>query len=194
MTSRYVPAEYAREAASVLFDTFYWSRMDKGIINEADIMADIVKNKKLPEQILPQAEQVLANWHNHLQPMDGMWELVDGLSKKYRIYLLSNISVSFSENYRCPSLEPLFKNFSGFVFSGPLHVIKPQREIFEHLFDKYGLKAEDCVFVDDNINNTSAAESYGIRSYCFDGNAAALREFLLKNRTPTCFDILCEAQ
>ncbi len=180
MTSRYVPEPYVKEVASIIFDPMRWHAMDKGIITEEDIKTEIAKYKLLPKKIIPSAYKALDNWHNHLQPMEGMWELVGELSKEYNIFLLSNIAISFAENCKCPSLEPLFKHFSGFVFSGPLHIIKPQREIFEHLLNKYDLKAEDCTFVDDNSDNISAAESYGIKSYCFDGNAAALREFLLK--------------
>ncbi len=65
----------------------------------------------------------------------------------------------------------VFDLFDGLVFSGPLGITKPSKEIFEYLLDKYNLKAEESVFIDDNAGNVTGAESVGIKGLLFKGSA-----------------------
>ena len=39
---------------------------------------------------------------------------------------------------------------------------KPSREIFQHVLDTYGLKAEESIFIDDSIVNIRGAQAAGI--------------------------------
>ena len=95
------------------------------------------------------------------------------------IYLLSNISTGFAENYQNTQwINKLFSNFDGFVFSGVAELVKPNREIFEHILGKFGLVAEECLFIDDNAANIEGAKAVGIQTYLFDGDAEKLRAFL----------------
>lgn len=64
--------------------------------------------------------------------------------------------------------------FDGVVVSGRVHLVKPDREMFDYLLDTYGLASEDVFFVDDHAPNIVAARSYGIRSHHFT-DAARLR-------------------
>ena len=45
--------------------------------------------------------------------------------------------------------------------------MKPFPQIYRILLDRYGLKAEECVFIDDNPRNAAAAEAVGIRGLVF---------------------------
>jgi putative hydrolase of the HAD superfamily len=60
-------------------------------------------------------------------------------------------------------------------------MVKPSAEIFEHLLNKYSLKAEDCLFIDDSAKNTDGAKSVGINAYLFDGDSKKLNEYILNN-------------
>ena len=55
---------------------------------------------------------------------------------------------------------------------------KPDIEIFEYLLNQFQLKAEDCVFIDDNYDNVSGAKQVGIEGYFFDQDVKKLRDFL----------------
>ena len=55
---------------------------------------------------------------------------------------------------------------------------KPNKDIFEHLLNKYGLHAEDCVFIDDSEKNVNGARAAGIKAILFTGDAEKLREEL----------------
>ena len=64
--------------------------------------------------------------------------------------------------------------FDGIIVSGRVQMVKPDRDIFDHLLETYGLEAEDIFFIDDNVPNVEAARSYGIHTHQFQG-AAGLR-------------------
>jgi 2-haloacid dehalogenase len=57
--------------------------------------------------------------------------------------------------------------FDGIIVSGHEKLIKPDKEIFYSLLNRYNLHAENCVFIDDNINNVEAADAIGFHSLHF---------------------------
>lgn len=61
-----------------------------------------------------------------------------------------------------------FKLFDGIVVSGEEKMIKPEICFYEVLLNRYALKAEECVFIDDNPVNIKAAEEVGIHGILFD--------------------------
>jgi 2-haloacid dehalogenase len=68
--------------------------------------------------------------------------------------------------------------FDGVVVSGRVKMVKPERDIFDHLTERYGLRAEDLFFIDDHEPNIIAARSYGIAAHLFR-DAAGLRRALV---------------
>ena len=112
--------------------------------------------------------------------IEGMPELVKKCREAgFGLYLLSNVSAHFAETYASiPQYASLFALFDGLVFSGPLRMVKPDRAIFHHLLETYGLRAEDCLFIDDSQKNLDGAARCGIATYLFDGNAEKLESYL----------------
>ena len=76
--------------------------------------------------------------------------------------------------------QKLFSNFDGIVLSGPIGKIKPNKDIFDHITEKFDIDKNDCIFIDDSSINIEGAKKAGINGYLFDGNADKLREFLFK--------------
>jgi 2-haloacid dehalogenase len=69
--------------------------------------------------------------------------------------------------------------FEGIVISGEVGVNKPDRRIFEHLTQQFGVEPESAVFVDDSPANIGAATDLGFWAIQFT-DATALREALLR--------------
>jgi HAD superfamily hydrolase (TIGR01509 family) len=46
-------------------------------------------------------------------------------------------------------------------------MLKPEREIFEFVLQRYGLAAQDTVLVDDNAPNVEAARALGMHAVWF---------------------------
>ena len=92
-----------------------------------------------------------------------VWDKVAALKEKgYKIYLLSNYS---EELLHVHTKGAKFLNvLDGGVVSYQVHVLKPDREIYEILLEKYSLKAEECLFFDDRMDNVEGAKKVGIQA------------------------------
>ena len=55
------------------------------------------------------------------------------------------------------------------VISGVEHVMKPDTRIFELALQRFGIKAEETMFIDDNPKNVAAANALGITGILFEG-------------------------
>ena len=165
----------AAQIASVVFDRLYWDPLDRGSITDSEVKAAC--HSRLPKELHAQADEVYDRWMEHLPLIDGMPQVVqDVKAKGGRLFLLSNISIGFAENWHAvPYLRELLSLFDGLVFSGPLGITKPSREIFQYVMDTFGLKEEDCIFIDDSEKNIRGAENAGIRGCLFDGDVEKLR-------------------
>ncbi|MCG8507992.1 MAG: HAD family phosphatase [Rhodospirillales bacterium] len=70
-----------------------------------------------------------------------------------------------------------FSLFEGIVVSGEARLVKPDPGIYHHFLERFGLRAEDCVFIDDSPINAAAATKVGIHGV-HHRSAAELRETL----------------
>ena len=111
---------------------------------------------------------------------DAFWDAVDIFkelkdSGKYKIYALTNWS---AETFPVALERYEFLNwFDGIVVSGTEKMRKPTPEFYQILLDRYHVKPEEALFIDDNYRNILAAEKLGIRSIHFT-SAELLREEL----------------
>lgn len=87
------------------------------------------------------------------------------LSEKYDAYFLSNTNQAHYEYLT--QTYPVLNFVKGKAVSYEIGIMKPAREYFEKTLDVLELKAEECVFIDDNPNNVSAAEELGIAGITF---------------------------
>ena len=107
----------------------------------------------------------------------GMEELIRELKGKgYRILGLSNWSAELFQITR-PHFR-IFDLIEDRIISGEERMIKPDEAIFRLLLDRFSLKAEECVFIDDNPANVAAARRVGLHTIRFQ-DAERLRSELL---------------
>ena len=84
---------------------------------------------------------------------------------KYKIYALTNWS---AETFPVALERFEFLNwFDGIVVSGTEKMRKPTPEFYHILLDRYQVKADEAVFIDDNHRNILAAEKIGIHCIHF---------------------------
>ena len=55
----------------------------------------------------------------------------------------------------------------GPIISGMVKMVKPDADIYQCLFDTYGLKPEECVFLDDRPENIEGGEKLSMRGIVF---------------------------
>jgi putative hydrolase of the HAD superfamily len=113
---------------------------------------------------------------NMLFPVAGMADIVDHqLNRGYHVYLLSNAGKFMSRKRDC---IPHIARFHGVIFSGDEGVVKPDPRIYKRLMERYALKPEECLFIEDRENNLLAAAKLGWQTHPFTGDVQALQDAL----------------
>jgi 2-haloacid dehalogenase len=113
---------------------------------------------------------------------DPFWDTVEIFkqlkdSGKYKIYALTNWS---AETFPVALERYDFLNwFDGIVVSGAEKMRKPTPEFYHVLLNRYDVKPDKALFIDDNYRNILAAEKLGIKSIHFT-SAVALKEKLVE--------------
>ncbi len=157
-----------------VFLSLEWARMDRGSLTDEEAARNICQ--RVPEHLHSAVRQLVEKWDRPILPIEGMYELVEELKAKgYGIYLLSN--ASFRQHDYWPRI-PVSRFFDGTLVSADENVVKPQPEIYQLLLDRFSLKGEECLFVDDVPANIEGAYYCGIPGIVFHGDAGLLRQKL----------------
>lgn len=146
-------------------DLDWRQRIDAGESQDACIAELKARQPEYAEAI----ELYRSHWREMLTgEMPGMRELLIELRVKgYEIYGLTNWSMeTFPEAREHFGILQLIDRY---VVSGAERLVKPDPRLFHVLLDRYGLKAEECTFVDDNPDNVAAARALGMEGIVFYG-------------------------
>lgn len=157
-----------------LWTDAFWDLM-KGKISEDEYLSDVfIRNKwEIDKNIFKKV--IRKNFHNKVE---GMIELIEELSKDYKLILLSDHAVEWVEYI--DKIHPFLKLFHKKYFSFQLREIKREKKAFELLLNENNLQAVDCLFIDDSPANIEAATEIGIISIRFR-NCQELKEQLYKH-------------
>ena len=98
--------------------------------------------------------------------IEGTVEILAALKEKgHSLYALSNWS---AETFPIARRRfSFFDHFDHLVISGEIRLVKPDREIFDHLLDIARRPAGECVFIDDSPGNVTAAVALGFDAIHF---------------------------
>lgn len=173
--SKYFDKETADIALKVIFRNQLWSDRDRGIINSDEIM-DIIRDK-IPAHALETVDKMVHNYYPYMPPFEKMYEVVKALKENgYGIYLLSNAAQDFYENKK---YIPALSLFDGYLISADYKLLKPEKEIYQALFDKFNLKPGECYFIDDVQKNIDGAKAAGMDGHCYyHGDVEILKDAL----------------
>ena len=97
----------------------------------------------------------------------GMLEFVRFLKADgyHRVYGLSNFS-----NETLPTARERFevlREIDDYVISAECGHVKPEPEIYHYFLKKFGLRPEECIFIDDSQANLKAAAKLGFATFLF---------------------------
>ena len=106
--------------------------------------------------------------------MPGMRDLLTRLKAEgFKLYGLPNWC---SKVHLTMQQFEIFRLLDGQVISSEEHVIKPEPEIYKILFERFGLKPEECVFTDDRAENIAGGRAMGMKGIVFENAEQYERE------------------
>jgi FMN phosphatase YigB (HAD superfamily) len=136
-------------------------QFEKGEIPQEEFLLGI--QKQVPNASLI---EILEAWNAILLdfPLYRL-EFLQKLSKKYRLFLLSNTDSihieTFEQETGISFYSDFYQCFEKVYFSFEIGMRKPDAEIFNYLIQKHELSVKNTLFVDDKKENTDAALSLG---------------------------------
>ncbi|MFV5702817.1 HAD family hydrolase [Flavobacterium sp. XS2P12] len=113
-------------------------------------------------------KEILAAWNAILLdfPLYRL-EFLQMLSKKYRLFLLSNTDAihieTFEQKNGISFYSDFYQCFEKVYFSFEVEMRKPNPEIFNYLANKHDLAPKRTLFIDDKKENTDAALALGFQ-------------------------------
>ena len=175
-----VPEEDKRLLMREVFLAPEWVMMDRGTLT--DEQAGEIMCRRIPERLHDAVWKLVSFWDRPILEIAGMYELVEELKGLgYGIYLLSNASIRQHDYW--PRI-PASRFFDGKLVSADVKLVKPMPEIYERLFSTFGLKREECFFIDDSTPNVEAALYVGMHGAVFFNDMARLRGELRRAGVP----------
>ena len=118
----------------------------------------------------PEYEELIGHYYGRWEEMlggviDDNVHVLYLLKEKYPLYGLTNwsaetITIAYDR-------YDFFRYLKGIVVSGDEKLIKPNPKLYQVLLERYDLKADQSLFIDDNINNIEAARKMGFHTIHF---------------------------
>lgn len=135
-----------------------WTDLDAGVIKLHETIEILSANYQRTD-----IERFIELSLEKLAPIEHGVRLLESVQTQgNKTFILSNISEEFL-NRLLP--HHLFLNsVDGAVFSYEIQEVKPNEKIYKALLNKYHLKPEECIFIDDFPANIKAAQDIGIEA------------------------------
>lgn len=151
-----------------------WKKGDLGEIKNGQRYNSV--SKRVPQRLHSGLKECVEHWDICMLPVNGAKEFcMRAKEKGYKIYILSNACSKFYE-YFPKQFDMSF--FDGIIVSSDVHIVKPDIRIYKYLLDKYSLKAEECLFIDDRQDNVEGARLSGMYAILFENNYGQIEKQL----------------
>lgn len=149
-----------------------WNEIDRGVWDVEKLMQEFIK-------LDPEIEQELHRAYDNLTGMVTRRDyaipwIQDLKAKGFKTYYLSNFA--HKAHVECADALDFLPYMDGGILSYQEKLIKPDPEIYRLLLNRYSLKAEESVFLDDTPTNVEAARAVGMYGIRFETKEQAEEE------------------
>lgn len=112
---------------------------------------------------------------NKLYKINDLYLLknIKKIDKNIKIVIATN-HVSYIRQYIKDNFDN--KYLDDIIISSEIHEIKPNKEFYRYILNKYDLNPEELLFLDDNESNILGAKTMGINTIKVDENTDVLKE------------------
>lgn len=159
-----------------------WQELDRGVLKPEDVMNEmktlVPEYPKEADLFFERLDEIVESF-----PYAKEW-LMDLRKRGYCTYLLSNYPKDLFEHHVTSGRFTFIDQIDGKIVSAYEKVIKPDPAIYKILLDRYTLVPEECVFLDDRLENVEGAKAFGIHGIHFTDYKTAKEQLenLLENR------------
>jgi putative hydrolase of the HAD superfamily len=165
----FVPSEYLKKKnypenirntiMSDIFGSPEWKLLDNGDMTIPEAINQISLKSSLKREEIA----LVFNFRTDIMfPLDNNVRLLPELKKQgFKLYYLSNFPLDIFEEIK--NGYYFFKYFDGGIISSEVKLSKPDVRIFRFLLNKYSLKSDECLYIDDIETNVRSAESAGMK-------------------------------
>ncbi|MBP7831271.1 MAG: HAD family phosphatase [Kiritimatiellae bacterium] len=153
-----------------------------GLVERDPMLAEYERGRVSPEEFYRHFVRVTGfrgdypafvdAWYHVLSENPPMIEFARELSARRPVYLASNAGVLHFPRMFADFPSLAFRR--GAVISCEIGAVKPERFFYERALKRLGLRAEDCLFLDDRPENVAGAEACGLRSLLYTDPPAAI--------------------
>lgn len=151
----------------------WWNEFDKGGMTIEEIVDKYAESA-------PEYKEDIAKIYDHKDEFVVLYEytipwIKDLKERGYKVYILSNWSEPVYEANKNTHLRFL-KEVDGEIMSYRERMIKPDREIYELLCNRFNINPSEAVFLDDNAANVKGAKEFGLHAIHFKNYEQAKEE------------------
>jgi putative hydrolase of the HAD superfamily len=166
--------KFDRIAAATVLHPTMWNEFDRSLMSDEEIITKCIERA-------PEYEQEIRLIFNKTELLVEEYTYSYGWIKRlkekgYNVYLLSNYGRTSFEAARDHGRLSFLPMVDGGVISYEVQIVKPEPGIYKALLDKYNLKAEECIFLDDRADNIAAAEALGFHGIVVESYEQATEE------------------
>lgn len=161
-----------RRIAKASVESPLWKEFDRGERATEELMQAFIDNDPAIEKELHAAYDDV---HGMVTIRDYAIPWVCGLKEKgYKVFYLSNFAEKAERE--CSDALAFIPYMDGGILSWRDRMIKPDPRIYSLLLERYGLKAEESVFIDDLPENVEGAKNQGMQGIVFESRDQAVRK------------------
>lgn len=155
-------AKLRREMLERVYHGPQWKEFDRGTMTYEEGCAQIAAQYGGREEDYMRA---LTGWIELKTPLEEGWRAAQRCKRAgKRLYLLSNYPQRGYERLR-EKFADRFAIFDGDVVSCYVHQMKPEKEIYQTLIERYALDPARTLFIDDMEENIAGAMKMGIQGF-----------------------------
>lgn len=142
-----------------------WLALDKGTLSEEEAIRRFQQRTERP---LAEMKRLMDTVRETLIPIQPTFALLEELLKEgINIYCVSNMQIEVFAYLQ--KKYDFWDKFKGLVISAHVQMVKPDAEIFHHLFSRYELAPAESIFIDDHPPNVASARQLKMQAILFQG-------------------------
>ncbi len=148
-----------------------WAQFKLGEISENQYLDNIVKALKIS---LKFKKIIKKSLRNQFVLIGGTQKIVKKLRGKYILGVISNHAKEWIDY--CKKHYEIDGLFDSILWSYDIGLAKPDPKIFKLMLKRLNLKAQECLFIDDQLRNIESARKLGFQTIQFQNPAQLKKE------------------